>query len=88
MEQEPELPPIPTKIRFAARFREAPKARKDISLKLFVILILLISAMGWQGIRNITQFLYLMDQRYGHPSPSPLPEIEIRFEPLEAAGKK
>jgi len=84
MEQEPELPPIPTKIRFAARYREAPKARKDISLRLFVLLILLISAMGWHGIRSIGQFLSLMDQRYAHPSPSPNPEIEIRFEPSGA----
>ena len=81
MNEEEELPPIPTKVRLNARYRAAPKARKDISLRLFIALIIIIAAMGWQGISNIGVFLQLMDQKYGHPSPSPTPGIEIRFEP-------
>ena len=88
MDDEETLPPIPTKIRFAARYREAPRARKDISLRLFILLILVISAMGWQGISNISRFLSLMDQRYAHPSPSPTPGIEIRFEPSTSRVSK
>jgi hypothetical protein len=76
------LPPIPTKVRLNARYRGAPRARKDMSLRLFVLLILFISAMGWHGIRTIGKFLYLMERRYAQPSPSPTPEIEIHFEPL------
>ena len=89
MDDEEAPPPIPTKIRLNARYRGAPKARKDMSLRLFVLLILLISAMGWNGIRSIGQFLYLMDQRYSRstPAPSPTPEVEIRFEPSGAQTK-
>jgi hypothetical protein len=87
MDEDETLPPIPTKIRFEARYREAPKARKDISLRLFVLLIIMISAMGWQGIRNIGVFLQLMQERYAHPSPSPTPEVEIRFEPSTETRK-
>ena len=83
MDETEPLPPIPSRIRLNARYRGAPKARKDISLRLFLLLILTISAMGWHGISSITRFLYLMDQRYGDPTPTPTPEIEIRFEPLE-----
>ena len=81
MDSEEKLPPIPTKIRLNARYRGAPRARKDMSLRLFLLLILLISALGWHGISTISRFLYLMDQRYGHPTPSPTPGIEIHFEP-------
>ena len=87
MESEEKLPPIPTKIRLNARYRGAPRARKDMSLRLFILLILLISALGWHGIRTIGQFLYLMDQRYAHATPSPTPGVEIRFEPHPEAGK-
>ena len=81
MNDEESLPPIPTKVRLNARYRAAPRARKDISLGLFIALILIIAALGWQGIRNIGVFLQVMNQRYSHPSPSPTPGIEIRFEP-------
>lgn len=87
MDEDETLPPIPTKIRFEARYREAPKARKDMSLRLFILLIVMISAMGWQGIRNIGVFLQLMQERYAHPSPSPTPEVEIRFEPSTETSK-
>lgn len=80
MDDEEKLPPLPTKVRFEARYREAPRARKDLSLRLFVLLILTISLLGWQGIRNIGVFLQLMQQRYAQPAPTPTPEIEIRFE--------
>jgi hypothetical protein len=83
MDETEPLPPIPSRIRLHARYRGAPKARKDISLRLFLLLILTISAMGWHGINSISRFLYLMDQRYSHPTPTPTPGIEIRFEPLE-----
>ncbi|WP_395142427.1 hypothetical protein [Armatimonas sp.] len=88
MDEEEKLPPLPTTVRLSARYRGAPKASQHMSLRLFIALILLVSAMGWHGIRTIGEFLYLMDQRYAHPSPSPTPEIEIRFEPSTSRASK
>jgi len=85
-EPDEPLPPLPTKIRFEARYREVPRGRHDIGLLLFVAAIVFIFATGLQGISAITQFLDLTKRSLElrarkQPSPTPTPEVEIRFEP-------
>lgn len=87
MSEEP-LPPLPTKIRFDARYRDAPRGRKDLSLILFVGCVILVFAFGLRGMSSITQFLDLTKrnlERRSHqtPQPEPTPEIEIRFQPSQ-----
>ena len=85
MSDEP-LPPIPTKVRFDARYRDMPRGRKDVGLMLFLGAVILIFAFGLQGMSSITQFLDMTKRSLelrsrSTPKPEPTPEVEIRFEP-------
>lgn len=80
------MPPLPTKIRLEARYRDLPRGSTNLGLYLFVGLVILIFALGLQGMSSITTFLDLTKRSLERkarqtPRPEPTPEIEIRFEP-------
>jgi hypothetical protein len=84
--QNEDLPPLATKIRFEARYRSVPRGRQDVSLAIFLGLLLLIGIAGYQGFASISAFLDLTKRslalRAKHkPAPEPTPEVEFFYEP-------
>jgi hypothetical protein len=83
-EPEPELPPLPplpTRVRFEARYRDAPKQSPNVTMAIFVALIVFMGFCGVESFRAIGQFLQMtqksLEYRRTHP-PTPEP-IQVEF---------
>lgn len=75
---EPDPAPLPTRVRFAARHRAAPRQNPRVSVWIFFGLLLAITLAGYKGIAVITQFLAVMQQRQIRASePEPI-RVEFR----------
>jgi hypothetical protein len=73
-----ELPPLPTKIRFEARYRTPPKGRPDVSLAIFFGLLAMAVFFGYKTFAEIGTFLTLArqnaQQKKLRATPAPAPD--------------